>query len=363
MPAIRGGPPPNTRTGASYIDPRTGLPVEGAADTPTGTPYFASSPLVNGGLQSANGTQGNAFKDYVSSQGGGFGNGGATGADAFRIAAGVDPSKLGDTSQWTPAQWQQNNDLFGRVANNDPAAILEAKASSNPFIKETGDNYSTNAQNQFALGNYQTSHGLHNDYAANQNDRTFDPNAANDYATTHTGLPSGVDTDPFGQFDNPAGPAQHGIITPAREAAMGEQAMQLGNRPITDPTTGQALQATPPSIFGQQTTAPTLQQGAAQNTNGATAATPPMPSVGAGNGATGFDSPLCAGGPVPDRLLNQARAGDPTGALNQMTAPPSGLTQMAAPPTDPFAAFTAPPPTGRPQNAQFAGSPSSVAAY
>ena len=252
-PATPPAPPPGdpftpfldpTKTGASYIDPRTGRAVEGGATPPTGTPYYASAPLVNGGLGTASGDRNNAFRGYVSSDGGGFGNGGATGAAAFRMNAGVDPSRLGDTSSWTPAQWQQNNDLFGKIANNDPASILAARQSTNPFIKETGDHYASTAANQYAIGQYQNAHGQQNEFAA-ATDHPYDPNAANDYAATH--MPDQGDTDPYGRLDSASGPARHGIITPAREAQMGAQADELRQPLLQDPNAPQGAQAaTPP---------------------------------------------------------------------------------------------------------------------
>lgn len=237
-------PDPN-KTGASYIDPRTGKAIEGSAMQPTGTPYYASAPLTHDGTQTAAGTTSNAFTGYVGSQGGGFGGGNADSSD--------------------PA-------LMSAIANGDQGAWKAGLSSADPAIKAAAQSY-TLGYGSHGLGNTLQNGGTFEGaqaFSADNNGRMagtygdllqqgylnadgtpstkYTTALAANQATQASQQPQAsqapaVDADPFGRFDNPAGPAQHGIITPAREAQLGAQADQIQQPALTDPNTGQRMQS------------------------------------------------------------------------------------------------------------------------
>ncbi len=124
---------------ASFTDPVTGKPMlvpQGKA--PAGVPYRVSEGIGPNG-RTASGDASNAFRGYVSPDGGGFGS--AKGRAGFEGISGVSADKLGDTSGYSDADWTNMNRAFSGIANRDDATIDAGLTSGNDFLKRTATAY------------------------------------------------------------------------------------------------------------------------------------------------------------------------------------------------------------------------------
>lgn len=140
-PAIGGA---STRSPApsvfNYVDPATGQGATAGSPTDVpGTVGYMSSPLVNGGTQTAAATPTNAFAGYVGPQGGGFGapdSAYATPQGAANAWGGVTGIPLPAALQGkSGADVQAATKLMGGIANGDKASIQQALNSPIPEIQ------------------------------------------------------------------------------------------------------------------------------------------------------------------------------------------------------------------------------------
>jgi hypothetical protein len=116
------------------------------ADT-VGVPGYLSSALLPSGEGTAEGDVFNQFRGYKGPQGGEFGGGPSADPQAARRAwesvSGVSGDKLGDTSGWDAAKWDDARRTFGGIANRDKDTTLGALTSDNQFVKDTANRYAT----------------------------------------------------------------------------------------------------------------------------------------------------------------------------------------------------------------------------
>jgi hypothetical protein len=131
----------------SYFLP-DGTPVSAGANAPlAGTQFYKSESLSPDATSTTTGDVFNAFKGYVSPDGGSFGGGPSADTSAARTAweslSGVSGDKLGDTSGWDTGKWDAMRKTFGGIANKDKDTTLGALQSDNPFVKETAQRYAT----------------------------------------------------------------------------------------------------------------------------------------------------------------------------------------------------------------------------
>lgn len=263
---------------ASFIDPNTGQPsLVPQSQAPKGIPYFLSAGIDPATGATPEGDVFNQFRGYVGPQGGGFGSGPGS-RTAFESLSGVSADKLGDTSGWTPDQWNAVTRQFGGIANRDPASIDAALASDNPFIQRTAAAYKSGRGGE----------GLTDaEFARFQQGGLDALNAPPAAAAPASAPPPAsadappVDADPFGRFDTPASP-RHGVITPAYEAQLRARAMPTAAIPADQPDPFAPFTpqlAAPGSVtpFSAPTSRPTFNTGVAPaNTPPAVDPAPPL---------------------------------------------------------------------------------------
>jgi hypothetical protein len=112
-----------------------------------GVPGYLSSALLPSKEGTVDGDVFNQFRGYVGPQGGTFGGGASADPQAARRAwesvSGVSGDKLGDTSGWDAAKWDDARRTFGGIANRDKDTTLNALKSDNQFVKDTANRYAT----------------------------------------------------------------------------------------------------------------------------------------------------------------------------------------------------------------------------
>ena len=251
--------------GASYIDPVTGQPIEGAASAPVGTPFYQSSQLVQnpntGATASATGTEANPFAGFVDDAGGGFGYSGpvnpnstdpsdpanpnrglymdAASSDPTRIATALnsaDPNAQGGAIERLTAPAATGGNQLGALEDSTTAGSFtpawfqslspDAQAQVTAGLKAGGGDPQAIDQQLASLG----APGGNVTKVGGDTVGTFqyntDPaavtaaNAADALLPNTT--PAPVDADPFGQFDSAQNPT-HGVITPQYEAQLAAQ--------------------------------------------------------------------------------------------------------------------------------------------
>lgn len=245
-----------------------GVPVTTPTDmVPPGTPYYTSSPLVNGGLNTPEGDVFNQFRGYVGPEGGTFG-----GYDTVDPATGSSPRQQFDAMDkavagigpidWTQVDraaldqqrrvptaddlnaqqgWRQTLAAGGTL---DPTQLAILKTAADPLadpFRSTND--------AIRLGISAT--GAPMDPAADYYDRgaqagAWTPEQAAQLRTQFAEreakaaqeqglapMPDALDADPFGRFDSAQSPT-HGIIKPTADG--GEAAALLRTSRMLTPT-------------------------------------------------------------------------------------------------------------------------------
>lgn len=239
---------------ASYRDPVTGRPVLApVANAPVGIPYRLSAGVDPTTGRTPQGDAFNPFRGYVAPEGGGFGAGSGS-RTAFESLTGVSADKLGDTSRFTPADWQTITRQFGGIANGDKASVEAGLTAQNPFLRRTAAAY--------ALG--RGSAGLSDADFAKYEQGGLGAFAPSD-APAPSGVPPAVDPAPSGpaapdfnafsgRFDSPTA-ASH-VITPASEAAFNAARSAFENFRPSAPQPGATMPTTPPNPFQPFAAAP-----------------------------------------------------------------------------------------------------------
>jgi hypothetical protein len=270
-------------SGASYIDPRTGQPVSGAASAPNGTPFYQSSQLTQNGATgataSATGTAANPFAGFTDAYGGGYGYAGdGTSGDLSTAAINADPTNPANANRGVLMDAVSGDG--SRVANALNSGNSDAVSSAMQNLFEQGSGGLATGANGAAKTSLLTPDFLSSItdpavraqvQAAMVQQGDIDPNrtavggdasgtsifatnpasvdAAN-AASAAQGLadqqsaPPAADADPFGRFDDPAHPT-HGVITPATEAQMAAQADANPSALTTNPD-GTPMAGSPP---------------------------------------------------------------------------------------------------------------------
>lgn len=133
----QGVPAPSNQV-FNYIDPVSGerKTAASSADVP-GIAGRASAGLVNGGTSTAEGDSSNAFKGYVSAEGGGFGGGPDIRA-AWTNATGL---PLGSLQGKSDADVQAATRLMAAIGNGDAAAIAQGVNSAIPEVRDAARMY------------------------------------------------------------------------------------------------------------------------------------------------------------------------------------------------------------------------------
>lgn len=336
-------------TGASYIDPTTGQPVQGATSAPAGVPYYQSAPLVQnpntGATFSATGTEENPFAGFTDAVGGGFGYSGP-----------VNPASTDLSDPANPARG-----VLMDAASTDPSRVARALNSGNPdavnaamqsLFEQQDQGNATGSHRAGDLTNSSTAGAFNQDWLNSLNPDVraqvtagatkagLDPTALGQIGGSRNvaGTPeqtaaynaaiaadsiaphgSTVDQDPFGRFDSPTSPT-HGVITPQYENALGDAAQaklldatQPGAVPPSagaSATTGAPSTASAPApassaqvLVSPHPGSPTVDGQSAPNTiPTTTAAVPPVVGMTATDPFAPYLDPLQTGATVAQQL-------------------------------------------------------------
>ena len=352
--------------GASYIDPISGQPIQGAASAPAGTPFYQSAQLVqnaDGSTASATGTEANPFAGFVDANGGGFG---ADTPDPARVlgmdAASSDPTRIATALNSTDPDAQAGaiERLTAPAATgSNQLGALEDSTYASSFTPAWFQSLTPAAQAQVTAG-LQASGGdpqaidqqLANLGASGGNVTKLGGDASGTYQyvtdpasvqaanAADAALPADtappVDTDPFGQFDSAQNPT-HGVITPAYEAQLAAQSQQTL---LNETTAGAVPAALASSATGS--ISPPAGETASPPTS-ATASVPapinPTPPITTATGAQ-------FAGSTPAPIGGQSPVVPPAGVgynpLDTTTVGPSGVATNIDP-NNPFAQFTGAP--------------------